>query len=171
MMGIKEKIKQNAGDTLIEVLLSIAIAGAVIVVAYSLASHSLEEGVSAAERSTALKLAEGQVESLIAHARSPEFKTPNSNFCFDTSILDDSNPQWGPQYNKDKPDQLTLIKNSGNYNSKCVEPDDITPKYFVNVQNNCLEGQPCTRPTYLVIVRWDTIGGDVQSRTQLYYRF
>jgi prepilin-type N-terminal cleavage/methylation domain-containing protein len=55
---------KQRGDTLVEVLICIAIVGAVIAGAYSLASRSLQEGVSAAEHSDAVKLAEGQIEAL-----------------------------------------------------------------------------------------------------------
>ena len=54
----------NAGDTLVEVMIALAIIGSVIAISYSTASRSLRVGRQAQERVEALKLAEGQVESL-----------------------------------------------------------------------------------------------------------
>jgi type II secretory pathway pseudopilin PulG len=117
---------KHRGDTIIEVLLSMTIAAAVISGAYALASRSLAEGVSASEHSQAIKLAESQVEALKSRQRDAGSRRdfwaqfapqPNpisaatlrslSNFCLDataTKMLDDVDPtqaaaSWKPQYN------------------------------------------------------------------------
>jgi type II secretory pathway pseudopilin PulG len=125
-MRLVSGIRKRNGDTIIEVLLSIAIVGAVITGAYALASRSLAEGVSASEHSQAIKLAESQVEALKSRQRDagtrPNFwnqfaPQPNpisaatlksfNNFCLDTTataMLDAVDPtkaaaNWKPQYN------------------------------------------------------------------------
>jgi|GEM_PF-4220887 len=127
------KSVSGKGDTIVEVLLCIAIVGAVIAGAYGLASHSLAEGISASEHSQAIKLAEAQVESLKSRQRDDQTKTywqayfapanpispaditAKSNFCLDTTstrMHDSANPnnpdaQWVPQYNGNRTDGFT----------------------------------------------------------------
>jgi len=52
------------GDTLVEVLASIAVIGVALAGGYALASHALRTGIDATQRSTALSLAQGQIEFL-----------------------------------------------------------------------------------------------------------
>jgi type II secretory pathway pseudopilin PulG len=126
MLGKMLKRKQNRrGDTIVEVLMSIAIVGAVIAGAYALAAHSLAEGISASEHSQAIKLAEAQVEALksrqsdAANRRdlwvqyfaptnpiNPPTLNNLSNFCLDntaTRMIDpatnNADAAWKPQYN------------------------------------------------------------------------
>jgi prepilin-type N-terminal cleavage/methylation domain-containing protein len=58
------RAKRQSGDTMIEVLAAIAIIGVALAGGYALSSHSLRTGVDASQRSTALSLAQGQVEFL-----------------------------------------------------------------------------------------------------------
>lgn len=59
------RIKRNqAGDTIIEVLLAIAIVGMVLGASYSTATRALRSGRFAQEHTEALKLAESQMEKL-----------------------------------------------------------------------------------------------------------
>jgi len=55
--------KQN-GDTLIEVMIALAIIGSVIAISYATASRALRTGRAAQERTEAVKFVESQVESL-----------------------------------------------------------------------------------------------------------
>lgn len=59
--------QSNRGDTIVEVLLALAVLGSVIVGAYSIATRSLNGVRVAQERSEATKIAEGQIESLKAN--------------------------------------------------------------------------------------------------------
>jgi prepilin-type N-terminal cleavage/methylation domain-containing protein len=56
--------RNQAGDTLVEVMLAIAVIGMVIGASYATASRALRTGRFAQEQTEALKLAESQVEQL-----------------------------------------------------------------------------------------------------------
>lgn len=170
--------KAMHGDTMVEVLLSIAIVGAVITGAYALASHSLQESISASEHTQATKLAEGQIEALKFRQKNTtsnvdsdpnswgnKFATAN-NFCLKTDVLTASSPGWFPTQNGSgsfNPETLGVA--ASRYNAQCVN----SSKYFINVTTPA--GADANNRTFLVIVRWEAPGGGPQSKTQLYYRF
>lgn len=56
--------RNQKGDTIVEVLASIAVVGVALAGGYALSSHSLRTGIDASRRSEALSLAQGQVEFL-----------------------------------------------------------------------------------------------------------
>jgi type II secretory pathway pseudopilin PulG len=108
------------GDTIIEVVMSIAIAAAVIAGAYALSNRSLAEGISASQHSQAIKLAQTQIEALKSRQRDATNDTGpwnsnynflgsvpanKNNFCLDTSATAMKDPtgtvlaNWLPQYN------------------------------------------------------------------------
>jgi type II secretory pathway pseudopilin PulG len=58
-----KKLNQ-VGDTIVEVLLSLTVLGMVIGTAFAVANRSLKQAQKSQERTQALKLAEGQVDSL-----------------------------------------------------------------------------------------------------------
>jgi len=74
--------KSQAGDTIIEVLIAMAILALVMVGAYVSSSRSLRNGTDAANRQQALALAEQQVEIIKS---SPGNYTPSGNFYVDNS--------------------------------------------------------------------------------------
>ncbi len=170
-------LQNRAGDTLVEVLISIAIVSVVVTGAYALASRSLHQGITASEHSQALKLAEGQLESLkFRQQRSAEADflnmfgaaqpTSSSNFCLNTSASDPSASNWLPLPNPAGAAAATTLVTTGpgaTYNPSCV---DTSSKYFMNI-NVRVSG---SNPSYLLTVRWNAIGGGT-SQTQLYYRF
>jgi Tfp pilus assembly protein PilV len=169
------------GDTMVEVLMSVAIVGAVITGAYGLASHSLQEGISASEHTQALKLAEGQIEAL-KFRYSKTIDTTNDwassafvtsqDFCLDaTATAPVPAVDWNPQANAGGVWSPTDLKvGASNYNLKCVNPANAaTAKYFINITKSTVSN--VAGPTYLVVVRWTPPGDGPQSQTQLYYRF
>lgn len=60
----------NIGDTIVEVMIAMAVLGLVLLGAYSIANQSLTTIRDAQERTEALKLAEGQIEQLKAKSGS-----------------------------------------------------------------------------------------------------
>ena len=71
--------KNQRGDTIVEVLLSIAILALALAISYSLANRSLRAGLSANARTEATAIAQGQIELLKA-ARYNNPSTFNSMF-------------------------------------------------------------------------------------------
>jgi prepilin-type N-terminal cleavage/methylation domain-containing protein len=68
MMMWRKFASAQSGDTIIEVLLSIAILSVILTGAYVTADHSLLEERDAEEHSVALTIAQSQVEELVAGA-------------------------------------------------------------------------------------------------------
>ncbi len=65
-------MKTQRGDTIVEVMLSMAVIGMVLGFSYSTASRALRTGRFAQEQTEALKLAEGQIERLRHIASLPD---------------------------------------------------------------------------------------------------
>ncbi len=90
------------GDTLVEVLISVAIITLVVTVGYSVANRSLSNGTSSVQRNQALSVAQGQVEQLVNAVNTNQldnFKRDNQ-FCVDPTgkVIDDpqgNNPSCG----------------------------------------------------------------------------
>lgn len=79
---------RTRGDTIVEVLLAIAVVSAVLAGAYVSANLSLGGARQAQERGEALKYIEGQIETLkevAAQPNSPVFSQSGA-FCFDNSL-------------------------------------------------------------------------------------
>lgn len=77
--------RQQRGDTIVEVLIAIAIVGAVLGGAYVSSNHSLNTTRDSEEHTAAIKLLQGQLEQLKAYAASDDDalsnSTLNSLFC------------------------------------------------------------------------------------------
>lgn len=161
---------------MVEVLLCIAIVGAVITGAYALASHSLQESLSASEHTQASKLAEGQIEALKFRQKNTDDATAwgnnfakAQNFCLDSQSLtaSDTTHSWLPIQNGNATfDAENLSTAANHYNTQCTQNDS---KYYINVTTP--SGAGTDNRTFLVTVRWQAPGGGPQSQTQLYYRF
>lgn len=81
-------IKNNRGDTIVEVLMVIAIMSAVLGTAYAITNKSVEGNQLAQEHTVALKLAESQVESVKAlSAAQAATITDNSQFCVLNNVV------------------------------------------------------------------------------------
>lgn len=184
--------KKISGDTIVEVLLSIAIVSVVITGAYSIANRALQQGINASEHTEALKIGEGQIESLkfrqqqsylFAKDFIDSFANPNNfkNFCLDVDATGPSDVRWKPIANGNNPDSLVEKGSpSGNYDAKCHMPTS-NQKYFVNISvqpgydpasSGCIpyDQANCILPSYWVTVKWEGIGG-VTNTSQIYYRF
>lgn len=74
------KLRQR-GDTIVEVLIAIAVAGSVLGGAYALVNSNVKSNQLAQERTNAVKIAESQLELLRAYVDSNE-TLPTGNFCF-----------------------------------------------------------------------------------------
>ncbi len=164
----RNKIDQT-GDTIVEVLICIAIVGAAIMAAYSLASNSLQEGISSSQHTQAIKIAESQVELLkyrqnasIGAAAWTQFTAAaNTHFCIKSGIDPSDSANWAPVQQGSSPD--TLIVDATHYKAACTQDNS---RYFIDITKGL-----GTNPTFLVTIRWIPPGAGPLSQTQLYYRF
>ncbi|MCA9323505.1 prepilin-type N-terminal cleavage/methylation domain-containing protein, partial [Candidatus Saccharibacteria bacterium] len=88
----KNKNSQR-GDTIVEVLLAMAVIGMVLGAAFGIANRSVAIGRSAQERTEALKIAESQVEllkTLYPSSSTMQGRLSSEPFCIDVSTSSDA---------------------------------------------------------------------------------
>lgn len=78
------KLNNNHGDTIVEVLIAIAIVSLTLAGGYASANHSANATRTSQERGEALKWAETQVEQI--KASQTEMPSTTTDFCYDTSL-------------------------------------------------------------------------------------
>lgn len=138
----------NSGDTIVEVLICLAIMSAVIGGAYSVASRSLSGIRQAQERAEATKYAETQLEriryGMYSQVPKQNFPSGGTSFCVtDTlTISTFSNPT-----------------NLSGYPANCQRG-----LYRFEVQFD-----PAQQNLFTITVRWDGLTGN-QQQLQLFYR-
>jgi len=130
----------DKGDTLVEVLLAIAIVSFILVAAYVTANRNTLLNQDTQERSQALQLATSQLEFL--HNTSV-----GSNNCFDT--------------------MGTPVGTPGN-NASCIVKADGTPAG--TVQPAYTIAITSSGATYRVQVSWDSLASNTRSSVSLYYQ-
>ncbi len=186
------KIK-HTGDTIVEVLLSIAIAGLAIGTSYAIANKSLQKAVNARERNEALNFEQAQIAALKLRfkAGQADLLTFNTNFgvpsngcttipggqcegphyCLNPAATDPSNPNWNAIANDFSTYQPSSIQPGSNgYNSSCQKSGATT--YYLDISTFVTpkSQNSINRTNYQVTARWDTVGGGL-SQSSIFYRF
>lgn len=152
------KINQK-GDTIIEVLICLAILGFVLTLAYSIGTRSLGSIRSSQERTEALKIAEGQLEQIkyLGKKDSPDpaiFSGLTDPIC----IKSDGTPSNTFSPRPDDPD----LDDFSAYDSECTNRDGLYNIYI-------------SRPAgsdggiFTVRVRWERYGGGANQEVKLEY--
>lgn len=134
----------QAGDTIVEVLMATAVLAFVMGAAYSLTIRTLNTSRAAQERVEALKYVEGQLEKLKYEARNrSDFTTAyrtTSQFCFkQTATVETA---------LSSTTDCTAVGSNGRYKLK------------INYENNSAFADPNKRfGTFNVEAKWDRVGG------------
>lgn len=139
-MELIRKINQR-GDTIVEVLLSILVVGAVLGGSYVAANRYFRNVRQAQEYSNALKIAEGQLEqvkSYIDNGINDPKTTTLTSFCISNGVKNSS---------------LTDCKFQNLYNAKITRSGDATNGYVFDVA-----------------VTWPSLTSSSNSSVQLTYR-
>lgn len=146
---------RDTGDTIIEVLVCLAVLGFMLTLAYSIATRAQQTIQSAHERSRALKLAEGQIEQMKAIAKnSPaEIFTNRSTgaFCLVNGVAKDFAPA-----------APTPGLGAWSYNPACTNVDGL---YKVSILTPGVAGL-----SYVVQIRWVHINGVGEDEVKLEYK-
>lgn len=156
-------IRQQAGDTIIEVLMAMAVMAAILSGAYNMAGKSLTAGRHAQERGEGLKLAESQVE-LVKVARGNNTVLPSGpqRFCMANATTVTSPGTLNGALPALDADNFATYTSGA---ASCVMDSDRTSgagkRYNVSVSNNT--------NTFTVSVRWERLGGG-RDEMQLIYR-
>jgi type II secretory pathway pseudopilin PulG len=147
---VRKLLKNQTGDTIVEVLLAVAIIAGVLAVSYATMNRNLVNIRDNQERTEATKLAQGQLESLFAKWRSDAAQITSlgsGGFCInDVSVapiaLGGSAPNTDP----------TVDNLIGDYGS-CR---DGFYSYGVKVSD-------ASTNTYTAYVRWERVGGGLNQ--------
>ena len=174
---LKLRLRQR-GDTILEVMVCVAVIGLVLTTAFSLSNKSSTSQLKAQERSTALNIAETQLELLKSFAAVNDLPT-DSYFCMEV----DSNPAnitgakpvplTGtnlPSSNKDS-DLDTDYPNECRFdrNSVAGNPADILYDVIIwSPDKSALIGGAGNTP-YGITVRWDVAGGGPKEELKTFY--
>jgi prepilin-type N-terminal cleavage/methylation domain-containing protein len=171
-------IHKQKGDTLVEVMIAMMIISSVLAVSYGIASTALRIGQATQERTEALKIAEGQVELIIAAAndstrRDSLFTTLSANtpFCNAMSVSITIN---GTSIEDSLLNDLLTAKlpplGSKDYHDSCAR--GIDKRYKINIVRIDVPGPLVGSPiesTFRVRVRWYRVGGG-KDQVELRYK-
>ncbi len=150
--------EKQRGDTIIEVLLAMAVLGMVLGTSFGIVNRSLATGRDAQERSEATKLAESQLEKLKTAS-----SDPNNKF-FDDSVMAESKIYCIT-------DTLAVVTNTDtdpmpengdleSYNSGCMTGPDGRYRMSIVRSGNI----------FTVRTRWNSIRGEQLNEAKVTYR-
>lgn len=145
---------RQAGDTMIEVLISMAIVSTILGGAYVASNKSLLTIRDAQEHVDALKLADGQVELIKA---TPPATAIRNSFCYVLNTSTGTTPQAVPDNGSN-----CILTSKGE-----LAPTGVQPAYKVTVTYNPAPNSLI----YTVKVVWDTLTGQMNGgNVTLVYR-
>jgi prepilin-type N-terminal cleavage/methylation domain-containing protein len=157
------------GDTIVEVLIAMAIVSSVLGISYSTVSRSKKTIQNAQERSQALRLVEGQVEQLRSFATDTAkvvtLNVQNNIFCFNKTSAVDATPKI---YNAYAGAVTTVPSNpdadTAPYQSDCID-SSTGVAYSLSI-----DPPPSGGNTYIFRARWDRIGGGAKQEVYIAFR-
>ncbi len=158
----------NRGETIIEVLIAIAVIALTLGTSFALANRSLRLGIESRERGEALQIIESQIESLkyvyaIARENGLEaqfdilYRT-NTPFCVRAIETVDPSVHHRPVTSPDC--TVNSLGASG-------QPDS---RYRISIQYVADTSPALNNSVHEFSVRWDRFGGAVDEPTRIYYR-
>jgi type II secretory pathway pseudopilin PulG len=178
------------GDTIVEVLIAIAVAAFAIGSAYAIANKSLQRAITARERNQALNIIENQIADLKARykytnktdtakfiqefsaesAVGPPYPVSARHFCLIDNASDPTDDStWLPKDNSIM--TPADYNDSSKYNGICKPPGyDTEFDVDINAEKTSTSAGSVTKTVYQVTVHWVAIGG-ADSQATIYYRF
>jgi type II secretory pathway pseudopilin PulG len=153
-MSVANRIRANqTGDTIVEVLISIAVVSAVLGSAYAIVSRTVNNSQQVKEHSQALKVAEAQLERLrSAPNRARAFDASLANaFCMPSDLT--ATPPVNPGISLTA---TSMSTNVGNYDPSCKFADDqVNDRFLVAITR--------ISDVFKVYVTWDGATGGQDS--------
>jgi len=182
-------VRRQTGDTIVEVLIAIAVAAFAIGTSYAIANKSIQRAITARERNEATNSIQSQISALKFREKfdpagfNSTFGVPTSfagtgtarHFCLNTqsSGPTDTVNQWGPYINNvNDTSANTLSVGSSGYFDKCRITSANGTDYYIDISAMVTTASRSTanNPTvYRVIVRWISVSGALQQSI-IYYR-
>lgn len=160
----------NRGDTIVEVMIVLAVLGFALSLGYATANRALLNTRQAQESAEATKLAETQIERLRALAPTDFTTTPQTNI-YDTSrgeFCIDKSPYNTPFaiYNFSDGNRSPTDSNPNPYpNNPCKDLGSVG--YSQKITYDTTGPQA---PVFRVLISWDNVRGDGIDTVQMSYR-
>lgn len=144
----KLKMYNSQGDTIVEVLVVLAVLGLAIGISYATANSSLQTTRSAQESAQATELLQSQVEAIrsLAATQSANIFQSSSAFCIDNTFT-------------------TVVDTSAVTPAPSCFQDGL---YTVSI--TYVDNPPVTPSTFTLLATWPDIQGKVQDSQTLLYR-
>jgi len=143
----------QGGDTIIEVLIAIAVAGSILAITYSTMNRNLLISRDSQERTEATKIAQGQIELLKAHSDLGDTTINTGTFCLNDTSSTALTGFTGGAPTATLPDVFTT------YGNQCRNIDDL---YNIAIVANA--------GSYKVYVRWNNVRGTGQNEVGMVYK-
>ncbi len=151
------KLGNSSGDTIVEVLIVLAVLSLAFTISYATASQALTKTRNAEEHSEALGLLNSQVELVrkAVYEEPPVTLPPTEPFCMIIA---------SPPYKK-----ITLPANIDDLESYPIEcqKNDF---YRLSIVYSVVSNNGVSSPSYNLRVRWDGPGGLGRQQEQITYR-
>lgn len=157
-------LKQK-GDTIVEVMLAVMVIALTVSGAYGVASRSLKAARQAQERGEALKLAEGQLETIkgitsgvVSPAAGDDIFDTSKTFCLKGNDKIEFGSTWGDTI------KTLDVDNLDDYPAECGPVNGL---YHLTVQTVSLDNNIYQ---YTVAVRWYRVGSSAKDEVKIDYR-
>jgi type II secretory pathway pseudopilin PulG len=169
---MKQLWKNSRGDTIVEVLLALAVLSVVLVGAFATSKRTLDNSRQAQERSEALKTMESQVERLknIETTLDP-FDTQIK--CINTDTSSATYNQLVSAYNTSKSGAMPAntaaddpFTGTNGYSAQCQQQNGGVI-YYLSVEHS--DTSAAGQRFYTFRVRWDRVGGSGREEAKITY--
>lgn len=164
-----KRLTNQVGDTIVEVLIAMSIAGLAIGISYATASRAIGKAITARERDQAVGLMESQVSRLKA------IEAQLGLGPFNTAFSDTSAAHFCVKSSSTDP-----ILNHGNISlathldtqppSPYYDPQCVSGSYYIDIETTKVSGK-ITPYIYQINVRWVPYQGNTNNQVTVYYRF
>lgn len=156
----------NRGDTIVEVLIAIALVAMVLSGAYISSNRSFQVTQASKERDIALRIAESQIERIRGYKTARPHGTITSNSCMDGTLTAQSNAGAIQPLTSEVLDGRT-----GNYATACIldssgnqySAASVSIPYYAHIEVSSND--------YTIHIRWQKAGGGDNQETIMYYRY
>ena len=154
------KLSQR-GDTIVEVLIAIAVASSVLAVTQAAMNRNFQRTRASQERTEGSKLAQGQIESLRALSESGA-AVPTTRFCLDgiTTKAITGDAALGADLAAEK------FNDAAQYPAECKK----NGIYHIGIKQDTAAAGGNDGRLYKIYVRWDRFGGGRDQVIMVYRR-
>lgn len=162
---IKRQNLNSKGDTILEVLISVAILSLILTSSFALTNRSSIANRQAAERGEATKIAQAEVEELKYYLSIPNSTLPANGTYF---CIDRSNPVVPAIVNLAGMTSGAVETNYNSVDNRCKSGTDL--RYVSIIYRSPASANEEISNTYFAYVRWDSVSGRGADRVDLVHR-